>query len=93
VVLMAEAVVKQKQELNYFFKAILDNVEVGLDKLHDKRGTITFTADSCNLMVDKLLENPAFKGYSWEAVRLALPHFLKAILAKDISKEMGLIME
>jgi hypothetical protein len=88
---MAEQIVKQKPELNAFFKACLDNVEVGVENLKGSRVTITIKPEVANAMVDKFKENPAFQKYSWEAIRLAIKPFLQAEVAKTIAGQLGVV--
>jgi len=88
-----EAVTKQKTEteLSAFFKACLNNVEVGVENLKGKRVSISIRAETANAMVDKFRENPAFAKYSWEAIRLALKPFLQAEVSKSIASNLGVV--
>ena len=85
-----EAVTKQKPvELSLFFKACLNNVEVGVENLKGKRISVSIRAETANAMVDKIKENVAFTKFSWEAVRLALKPLLQAEMDKLISANLG----
>ena len=88
-----EAVLKNKAtaELSPFFKACLNNVEVGIENLKGKRISISIKAETANAMVDKFKENPAFTKFSWEAVKLALKPFLQAEIAKAIATNLGVV--
>lgn len=89
---MAEAILKQKPvELTPFFKACLNNVEVGVENLKGSRISISIRANTANAMVDKFKENPAYEKFSWEAVRLALKPFLQAEVSKLIAQNLGVI--